>query len=846
MKKSILSVVAMMFLACLPLLLANKTDAASSVAWTTGPTPITSVDDIDLSWDLVHAGSWGTDEDLTVTVGAEEIVFVPRTVGQAGNPVDLSANRADPVTDSFIGDTGAANFNAVLDSFAYGGSNPNVLVFNDLTPGLTYRVQLFVSDERGGALSDRTQLFSDSDSLGEGSETDIFARGPASFVIGEFTADATYQMFYIHGIEQDGNALNAYVLSVEDPDLETPGLSSFYVCPDHGDDARAGTDRDQPLLTIEAALERVGGGDTIVLLPGTFYVDTMRISDIPGATINNRLTIRAETPGTATISQAWPEAAKGELEWTHEGDDIYSAPQREVDGELIYSPIGGFREDWILVGHEDLENFRNGVSRYGRGGETRDEPFRIPEHGFAHEDGRIYLRLPDRSDPNGQRVVIGFGHFSENSDLRDRAMLRVDNVPGLVIDGLRIEGAFLGMWFESAASGPNTGHNIVRNCLFEWTQRGINNRSHASIYEWNDFSYTGLRQWIDEARGLNNNRFATPEIFAVGYGPIWMFGMFIYGDRGNAEIRYNYIHQVWDGLHFGNMNDTHVYGNILEDNIDNAIEIEAGRESSRTGHNVHFYHNLVLGLANGAVSQTKGGPNVGPHYIYRNVFIGHDDPGWFSWVFAKNRSHNRSKGLIYHHNLIWMRSSSGLYWGSGYWREQEFHRSMDWRNNVMIFDRLNHEETLGHFSHNVMAGDAGPKPHIQRTGGFYVESLEALGFRDPENYDFTLTEDSPLIEAGQRLPDDFLIHVKDLEAREGWRQALFAYDLEVIRDATVEGREQFLADIQRNTTGEAPDIGPFEFGREMGPDWPRPRRSVYNAAPLGEAPVLEPFPHLEW
>jgi hypothetical protein len=425
-------------------------------------------------------------------------------------------------------------------------------------------------------------------------------------------------------------------------------------------------------------------------------------------------------------------------------------------------------------------------------------------------------------------------------------MLRIDNVPGLVIDGLRIEGAFVGMWFESPGSQPTAGDNVVRNCVFEWTQRGINNRSHSSTYEWNEFSYTGLRPWIDEARKLNSNRFLTPEIFAVGYGPIWMFGMFIYGDRGDADIRYNYVHQVWDGMHFGNMNDTHVYGNILEDCIDNAIEIEAGRTSRRTGHNIHFYHNLVLGLANGAVSQTKKGPVVGPHYIYRNVFVGHDDPGRQSWVFAKNRSRNRSKGMIYHHNLIWMRSSAGLYWGSGYWREQEFHRSMDWRNNVLCFDRLDHVETLGHFSHNVMAGPAGEKPHIQGNGGFYVKSLEDLGFRDPQNYDFTLTENSPLIDAGQRLPDDFLIHVKDREVRQGWRQALFAYDLEEIREASVEGREHFLANIQRHTTGSAPDIGPFEFGQEMGPHWPRPRRSVFNVAPLGEEPVLEEFGGPKW
>ena len=83
-----------------------------------------------------------------------------------------------------------------------------------------------------------------------------------------------------------------------------------------------------------------------------------------------------------------------------------------------------------------------------------------------------------------------------------------------------------------------------------------------------------------------------------------------------------------------------------------------------------------------------------------------------------------------------------------------------------------------------------------------LERSEDLALRDPGRLDFGLTAGSPAVDAGMRIPG-----------------------------------------FNDDAIG-APDIGPFEFGRAYDPEWPRPRRTVFNANPperitgLAEPPSL--------
>ena len=64
-----------------------------------------------------------------------------------------------------------------------------------------------------------------------------------------------------------------------------------------------------------------------------------------------------------------------------------------------------------------------------------------------------------------------------------------------------------------------------------------------------------------------------------------------------------------------------------------------------------------------------------------------------------------------------------------------------------------------------------------------------MKFRNPDKLDFTLKKESPAVDAGMKIPG-----------------------------------------FNDDAKG-APDIGPFEFGEKIGPDWPRPRRTVFNVNP---------------
>jgi len=196
-------------LPCVVLLAGLATAPAAPITWTNLGTTTTSVNDIDLSGTHVHAGSWGTGS-IDVTVGSETITFqdayrTPSEDPYASAPAgaDSAASSNGEGTQDFFAAPGGfdASFHAVLDGLAWDGPNPKRLVVANLTAGRTYQVQIFTSDDRS-CCGERTQLWSDNVAIGSGNETSTFAHNSSSFVIGSFTADATTQTIYGHGVNQ--------------------------------------------------------------------------------------------------------------------------------------------------------------------------------------------------------------------------------------------------------------------------------------------------------------------------------------------------------------------------------------------------------------------------------------------------------------------------------------------------------------------------------------------------------------------------------------------------------------------------------------------------------------------
>jgi len=185
------------------------------------PVEVTSVDVIDLSGTLVHAGSWGQAglTQLSVTVGGQTIVFngtadpgKPMSINNGGGTnADLTVNGQGSNANYFSGNSGNTVFDQVMDSFGYDGASPKVLTLNGLVVRKNYLVQLFTSDDRA-ASGGRTQLWSDSATRGAGNESATFTHNQSVSIIGRFVADAPTITIYGHGVAQSQTILNGYQL----------------------------------------------------------------------------------------------------------------------------------------------------------------------------------------------------------------------------------------------------------------------------------------------------------------------------------------------------------------------------------------------------------------------------------------------------------------------------------------------------------------------------------------------------------------------------------------------------------------------------------------------------------
>jgi hypothetical protein len=223
---------------------ALATAHAAPVTWTTGPTETIGESSIALNGTLFHAGTWGTGAGagpLTVPVAGGSITFENMTNGPAIGQLSAIATGGEYYDGGvwLPAGTADANFEGVMDGMATDGANPKSVIVNGLVPGVSYQIQLFVSDDRA-CCAGRTMEWSDSATDGAGAETATFAMGSSSHVIATFTADGPTQTFYGRGVNQTQNGVSAYVLRDLSPDTDGDGI------PDHIEDTYAFLDKAVP------------------------------------------------------------------------------------------------------------------------------------------------------------------------------------------------------------------------------------------------------------------------------------------------------------------------------------------------------------------------------------------------------------------------------------------------------------------------------------------------------------------------------------------------------------------------------------------------------------------------
>lgn len=149
-----------------------------------GPTPITTADaTLNQSGTIVGAEVFGTTETIVTLSNHATVDFKAD-----GSVANISSGGYGNATGAFLGDTGNANFNAVLNQFTFDGG-PDTISLNNLFVGQQYSVQVFSLDDRAGAALYRQANFQDPNDQYNISTT--FQMGDNVYTIGTFTASST-------------------------------------------------------------------------------------------------------------------------------------------------------------------------------------------------------------------------------------------------------------------------------------------------------------------------------------------------------------------------------------------------------------------------------------------------------------------------------------------------------------------------------------------------------------------------------------------------------------------------------------------------------------------------------
>jgi MYXO-CTERM domain-containing protein len=533
--------------------------------------------------------------------------------------------------------------------------------------------------------------------------------------------------------DNGGDELRTERVTTRADEPPTPTGTEIWVDGASGSDTHPGTAA-QPLATIGAALDLAQPGDTVRVADGVYYESL----DLPrGGDTDQPIVLRGE-PG-AVVSGADADLAEGAPVWTHEGDGIYTT---DFTGQCRYLAVGDLRiYDYQTLSELQAESGKMGVDGVLPGGFYVDEGA-----------GRLHLRLPDRSDPNGQVVYAA---------VRDVAIL-LDTLTDVVIEGLEIR------HFNSVGVDVRDSARCwVRSNHIHHLDSGVRIRrplAHHNVVEANRLRDTSVYFWPwDSCKG------ETCEASGVS----------VNDGEGNV-VRRNTIEGFFNGIYTGAWDttdesiarDTDVYENTLFQIGDDGLEPEGACVNHR------FFENTLVEVFN-AISLAP--IETGPTWVVRNVVV-----RFKSHVLKLN---NGSTGymFVYHNTSIPHPDEDGAQPISPSTPFGNFvARNNIWTSNRYVFEYIdtsllgvvdfdydnlwtNDVEGTGRFAKwlDVRYADLA---ELQAGSGLELHGLSvAPEFEDSAAGDYTPVVGSPLLDSGEDLPginDRFNVDGPDMGAFE--------------------------------------------------------------------------------
>ena len=317
---------------------------------------------------------------------------------------------------------------------------------------------------------------------------------------------------------------------------------------------------------------------------------------------------KVQEAGPCTIR--YKEASGGK--WRNGLDLVYDYRDEEYRGSIIgLSPGNAYVAELATRNSRTIVNFTTRNDKFPVGkttvlqaGET-DKTIVISESGTPEAYHLV-------TAPAGSKTVLNLKNVNRNGVEIDADYVIVRGVEirnaavhGILIRKNRhdvvIEQCYITFW--GRIGGPRTYGNLEGG-------------SDSGIYaESGTENLTIQRNLIEDPRGASND-------WETGH-PDGPQGISVIESKGGNVIRYNDIvstedHGFNDGIggsnnfsFTGNMNrDSDIYGNIIRNAWDDAIESEGGNTNVRIwGNYIHFFYN---GIATASTSK-------GPIYIFRNV-----------------------------------------------------------------------------------------------------------------------------------------------------------------------------------------------------------------------------------
>lgn len=489
-----------------------------------------------------------------------------------------------------------------------------------------------------------------------------------------------------------------------------------------GDDGGPGSQA-EPLGSIQAAVDRAGPG-TVVRVAAGVYREAVEVtrSGEPGAPI-----VILAAPG-AVLDGADAAIQSGAVAWTELEDGIYWAPYA---GDSWYAAFGDAGLATRLYDYHALDDLRS-----ESGGQPGQSGVLAGGFFVDGDQGRVYLRLPDRSDPAASTI-----HLAAR-----RGGLLVDGAHDVVIDGFEIR-CYGSHQYGFGVDLRGAQRVWVRNCHIHNLNSGVRLRRGAAgcVVEHNRIADSSVFSWPWASVKAHN-----AEASGISVG----------GGRGNV-VRHNTIDGPFNGIYVGEFSDdpdpelaaeTDVVGNILRHLGDDGLEPEGACI------NVRFVDNRILEVHNGV---SLAPIQVGPTWLVGTLVA-----GYRAHALKLN---NGSSGpiLVYH--------STGLpaagFDGAQAWAPSVPFGPLWSQNNLWAARRYvieyGPDSLLAPVAMDHDAWDTSRGPPIVKWLGQRYDTLEAFrqatGLQahgiygppelvDPAAGDFRPAAGSPLIDAGGPIP----------------------------------------------------------------------------------------------